>query len=294
MGFYTAYKKNGKSQKKFIYINRKGEITNMLNEQQRKAVECFDKPALVLAGAGSGKTTVLIEKIQYLIAEKGLHPSRILALTFSNKAAKEMRERATKKIVHEHKYQLELSTFHSFCLKLLKKEAHKTKYANPDFKLYEPDDVQSVIKQIVKEFKWQYTKRNAENFVNTKNVANYISFLKNEMIDAKTFVDEQQSNEYQDWPRILKFIEEFDYEVLEKIQKIYTVYERKMKAMNAMDFDDLLFNAASMMLEEVDIREKYINRYEYVMIDEFQDTNRVQYVFTYLLTKDKKKITVVG
>ena len=266
----------------------------MLNKEQRRAVECYEKPSLVLAGAGSGKTTMLIEKIQYLIVEKKIHPSRILALTFSNKAAKEMRERATKKIDHEHKFQLELSTFHSFCLKLLKKESHRTQFAKPDFKLYEPDDVQSVIKQIVKEFKWQYTKRNAENFVNTKNVANYISFLKNEMIDAETFVSEQQSNNYQDWPRILKFIEEFDFAVLEKVQKIYTVYERKMKAMNAMDFDDLLFNAARMMLEEVNIREKYVDRYEYVLIDEFQDTNRVQYVFAYLLTKDKKKLTVVG
>src|SRR5690606_25707922 len=147
-----------------------------LNEQQQKAVHCVDKPALILAGAGSGKTTVLIEKIEYLTEVKKIHPSRILALTFSNKAAREMRERAAEKITNEDKFQLELSTFHSFSLKILKKESNWTKFANPNFKLYDPDDVQSVIKNIVKDFGWQYTRKNAANFVNTKNMANYISY----------------------------------------------------------------------------------------------------------------------
>jgi DNA helicase-2/ATP-dependent DNA helicase PcrA len=266
----------------------------MLNKAQREAVLSIEKPTLVLAGAGSGKTTVLIEKIKYLKEEIGIPPSRILALTFSNKAAKEMRERAYKKMELDWKETMELSTFHSYCLKLLKKEAHRTAFAQPNFVIYEPDDVQKVIKQIVKANKWQYTRKNEPNYVNTKNVANYISYLKNEMVDGKTFDEEVQSSEFQDWKRILEFIEAFDYTLLEKIKMIYLEYEDKMKKMNAMDFDDLILKTALMLSKEETIRKKYSDRYEYLLIDEFQDTNRVQYVITYMLAKDKRKITVVG
>lgn len=266
----------------------------MLNDQQKKAVECYDFPALVLAGAGSGKTTVLIEKIKYLIDVKGLHPSNVLALTFSNKAAAEMKERANTNIKHKDVDIMELSTFHSFGLHLLKRESGKSEYSPSGFKVYTPNDVLSVLKEIIRTFGWQYTNSTKDQYVNVKSVMGHISFLKNEFVSSKDFIDETPSTDYQDWDKVLAFIEKLEDQYLMKLHKIYQKYEERMKEYIAMDFDDLIYNTAKLLLENQSVLEKYRKKYQYLLIDEYQDVNKVQYIIAHLLAKKTNKITVVG
>ena len=265
-----------------------------LNSQQSEAMRTTEGPLLILAGAGSGKTTVLVNRIQYLINDKKVHPENIVAVTFTNKAAKEMKERINSKIVHPEIQNLTLSTFHSLCLNILKKESHMTSIVKSNFKLYKPEDCLTVIKQCIKDLGYQYTKKNQDSYVNPASILGTISTFKNEMVNAQCLIKEQRENEYQDWDKILEIIETYSWEELQVIHKVYSLYEERMDKMNALDFDDLLFKVVEIFMYHPDILSKYQEKFQYILIDEYQDTNRVQYIFSKLLAAKHKNIAVVG
>lgn len=265
-----------------------------LNPQQSEAVKTVEGPLLILAGAGSGKTTVLVNRTENLITEENIHPENILAVTFTNKAAREMRERVYAKVNHPDVQSITMSTFHSLCLNILKREAHRTPIIDLDFKLYNPDDCLTVIKQCIKDLGYQYSKKNKENYVNPGSMLGSISTFKNEMVNSQCLINEKRENEYQDWDKVLEIIETYAWEELEVIHKVYALYETRMNRMKALDFDDLLFKVVEMFIKQPNILHKYQTKYQYIMIDEYQDTNRVQYVLSKLLAQNHRNIAVVG
>lgn len=236
-----------------------------LNKEQLKAVEHLDGPCLVMAGAGSGKTKVLTSRIVYMI-ENGIWPSNILAITFTNKAAKEMRDRVSN-IVGETKAFI--GTFHSFGVKVIRENAESLGLT-PNFSIIDSDDALSIIKKIIKE-KNLDTKKFSANYIR-----NRISFLKNEMLSEK----------------------EMDTTMNTPIDKIvvsiYKEYENVLYKSNAVDFDDLLLKPVKLFSENKEVLEKYQDHYPYILIDEYQDTNPVQYKVSKLLSAKYKNIFVVG
>ena len=239
-----------------------------LNEKQRDAVENLDGPMLVLAGAGSGKTRVLTTKVAYLLEEKDISPRNILAITFTNKAAKEMKERIYNLIGREA-FLVQISTFHSFGLKLLKENYELLGYSN-NFTILDADDSLTVIKKIMKEDNIDTNK------FNPKAIKASISDNKNEMV-------------------IVKDYEKFVYtEYDEVVYKVYDEYEKSLKRSNAIDFDDLLLLPIELFNKHKDVLDKYSEQYKYVFIDEYQDTNKPQYLLSKLISSKYKNITVVG
>lgn len=243
-------------------------ILDNLNNKQREAVENLDGPMLVLAGAGSGKTKVLTTKVAYLLENKNILPENILAITFTNKAAKEMKERIYK-LVGNSAFLIQISTFHSFGLKLLK-ENYKYLGYDSNFTILDSDDSLSVVKKVMKELDID------SNKYNYRAIRNVISNNKNEMIDPI---------EYH------KFVHnDFD----EIAEKVYIEYEKSLKRSNAIDFDDLLILPLKLFDENNDILKKYQEKYKYVFIDEYQDTNTPQYLLSKMICNKYKNITVVG
>ena len=239
-----------------------------LNEKQKDAVINLDGPMLVLAGAGSGKTRVLTTKVAYLLEEKEVSPRNILAITFTNKAAKEMKERIYNLIGREA-FLIQISTFHSFGLKLLKENYELLGYSS-NFTIIDSDDSLTVIKKIMKE-------QNIDsNKYNPKAIKASISDNKNEMVSV---------NDYE------KFVYT-DYD--EVVYKVYGEYEKALKRSNAVDFDDLLLLPIELFNNNKDILDKYSDQYKYVFIDEYQDTNKPQYLLSKLISSKYKNITVVG
>jgi len=235
-----------------------------LNDKQIEAIKHIDGPCLVLAGAGSGKTSVLTNRIAYLI-ENGVCPSNILAITFTNKAAKEMRDRVYK-LIGKMAYETQISTFHSFGLKLLKENYKELGYLS-NFTILDSDDTLTLIKKILKENNMD------PKFYNPRVVRNKISGAKNELM----MPDEYAKYEYD-----------------EKIIDVYKKYLKRLKNSNSVDFDDLLLLPIKLFKERGDILDKYQEKYKYVLIDEYQDTNEAQYVFTKMITDKYKNIFVVG
>ena len=243
-------------------------LLDSLNNKQKEAVENLDGPMLVLAGAGSGKTKVLTTKVAYLLDNRNISPENILAITFTNKAAKEMKERIYK-LVGNRAFLIQISTFHSFGLKLLKENYKYLEY-DSNFTILDSDDSLSVIKKVMKELDID------SNKYNYRAIRNVISNNKNEMVDPI---------EYH------KFVHnDFD----EVVEKVYVEYEKSLKRSNAIDFDDLLILPLKLFNENIDILKKYQEKYKYVFIDEYQDTNTPQYLLSKMICNKYKNITVVG
>ena len=244
-------------------------IYDTLNEQQREAVYCTDGPLLILAGAGSGKTRVLTHRIAYLIEEKGVNPWNILAITFTNKAAGEMRERVDN-LVGFGSESIWVSTFHSTCVRILRRHIDRLGY-DTNFTIYDTDDQKTLMKDVCKQVQID-TKVYKE-----RNLLAAISAAKNEMISAQEYALNAQG----DFGK-------------EKIAKVYQEYEKQMHANNALDFDDLLVKTVQLFETQPDVLENYQERFRYIMVDEYQDTNTVQFQLVSLLAGKYRNLCVVG
>ena len=243
-------------------------LIDSLNNRQKEAVVNTDGPMLILAGAGSGKTKVLTTKVAYLIEEKNIDPNNILAITFTNKAAKEMKERIFK-LEGNSAFYIQISTFHSFGLKILKENCELLGYEK-NFTILDSDDSLSIIKKIMKELNIDANK------YNPKAIKNVISNNKNEIIDPEKYS--------------LYVNTDFDEIALE----VYRKYEKSLKINNAVDFDDLLILPLKLFNNNPGVLQKYQEKYKYVFIDEYQDTNEPQYILSKMISAKYKNITVVG
>ena len=239
-----------------------------LNDKQKEAVLYNDGPLLIIAGAGAGKTKTLTTKIAYLIEEKYATPYNVLAITFTNKAAKEMKDRLYAMLGDIAK-KIQVSTFHSFGLKLLRENFELLGY-DRNFVIMDSDDSLTVVKKIIKDLGYD------PKVYNPKAIRNKISSCKNEMISAKAYERYAVS----------------DYEQV--IHKIYEKYEDKLYRNNSVDFDDLLLLPIKLFKENPDVLERYQDLYQYILIDEYQDTNQAQYILTKLISEKNRRITCVG
>ncbi|MBL6448651.1 UvrD-helicase domain-containing protein [Fulvivirga sp. 29W222] len=245
-----------------------------LNEPQYEGVVNTDGPTMIIAGAGSGKTRVLTFRIAYLIEKKGVDPFNILALTFTNKAAKEMRDRI-EKVVGTEARNLWMGTFHSVFARILRAEADKLGYPS-NFTIYDADDSKQLIKTIVKEL-------NLDDKVYKPNVVfNRISGAKNRLISWKEYL------------RNPVYKADDESNMKPELGRIYKIYSERCFKAGAMDFDDLLFNTNVLFKDHLDVLNKYQQRFHYVMVDEFQDTNISQYLITKKLSAVRQNICVVG
>ena len=245
------------------------DILSGLNNEQREAVLHTEGPLLILAGAGSGKTRVIVHRMAYLIDECGVLPSQILAITFTNKAANEMRERVDKMIGFGSR-EIWVMTFHSCCVRILRRHAEELGYTRY-FSIYDADDQVSLMKDIFK-------RRNIDpKMLKEKAVLNIISNAKDELIGPEKFLRENSG----------------DFR-LSKIGELYKAYQSELKANNAMDFDDLICETVRLFKERPDILEMYQERFRYLMVDEYQDTNNAQFEFVRLLALRYGNICVVG
>ncbi len=245
------------------------ELLNGLNNMQRQAVEYFDGPLLILAGAGSGKTTVLVNKIAYMIAEKNIRPYNILAITFTNKAANEMKSRI-ESMLGVMANDMWIGTFHSVCVRILRRTIDKLGFEN-NFIIYDTTDTSTVIKECIKELDL-----NDKNFP-PRAMQSVISNAKNDMIDADAF-EKMYANDFR----------------MSTIARIYKLYQKKLKRNNALDFDDIINYTVKIFKENPDILEKYQSRFGYILVDEYQDTNNVQYTLIRLLAQKHLQLCVVG
>ena len=250
------------------------KLLNELNENQRAAVEYCDGAQLVIAGAGSGKTRVLTYKIAYLIAEKGLKPWSILALTFTNKAAREMKQRIENIVGQQARY-IPMGTFHSIFARILRAEATHIGY-NSNFTIYDQSDSRSLVKAIIKEMKLD------DKVYKPAAVADRISMAKNHLITAAKYANSQNA------------VTTDMQHKMPAIKDIYARYSERCRQANAMDFDDLLMNIHILFTNNEDIRRKYAERFEYVLVDEYQDTNSAQQAIVNQLTRDRQMVCVVG
>ena len=241
---------------------------NELNDKQKEAVLYNDGPLLIIAGAGAGKTKTLTAKIAYLIEEEHVNPYSILAITFTNKAAQEMRDRIYGQIGSEAK-KLTVSTFHSFGLKLIRENVERLGY-DRNFVIMDSDDSLTVVKKIIKDMGYD------PKIYNAKAIRNKISSCKNEMMSAKAYERLAVS----------------DYEKV--IKEVYEKYDEKLRRNNSVDFDDLLLLPIELFKKNPDVLERYQDLYQYILIDEYQDTNQAQYILTKMLGEKNRKITCVG
>ncbi|MCR4672349.1 MAG: UvrD-helicase domain-containing protein, partial [Lachnospiraceae bacterium] len=241
----------------------------MLNSAQQEAVRYTEGPLLILAGAGSGKTRVLTHRVAYLIDECGVMPWNILAITFTNKAAGEMRERVDR-IVGEGAQDVWVATFHSTCVRILRRYIDRLGY-DRDFSIYDTDDQKTVIKEVCKNLQIDTKMYKESVFLSA------ISHAKEEMVGPELYMKQHGSD--------------FRYA---KIAEVFTEYQKRLKANNALDFDDLLLCTAELFRKEPDVLEYYQNRFRYIMVDEYQDTNLVQFKLVSMLAAHHHNLCVVG
>ena len=248
------------------------EVTTMnldyLNDKQKEAVLAQDGPLLILAGAGSGKTSVLTTKVAYLIKEKGVNPKNIVAITFTNKAAKEMKERIIK-LVGSDGYDIQISTFHSFGLRIIKENYERLGYEK-NFTIIDSDDSLTIIKKLMKDMNIDTTR------CNPKFIKNQISSCKNEMVTP---------DKYQ------KLVND---EVSDITYKVYKKYQETLIRNNSLDFDDLLVKPIELFTKHPDVLQNYQELFKYIFIDEYQDTNEAQYLLSKMISAKYKNICVVG
>ena len=250
------------------------DLLNDLNDAQRAAVEYIDGPSLVIAGAGSGKTRVLTYKIAYLLSQ-GMKPWSIMALTFTNKAAREMKERIGKLVGGDLAQHLYMGTFHSIFSRILRAEAEHIGFNN-NFTIYDESDSRSLLKAIIKEM-GLYDKAYKPAAVHAR-----ISMAKNNLVTAEA---------YDSAPAIL---EQNKRAKMPAIGKIYVAYVQRCRQANAMDFDDLLMLTFQLFRDHEEIRQKYAGRFDYILVDEYQDTNHVQMSIVMQLCKEKLRVCAVG
>ena len=250
------------------------DLLNDLNEAQRAAVEYIDGPSLVIAGAGSGKTRVLTYKIAYLLSQ-GMKPWSIMALTFTNKAAREMKERIGKLVGNDLAQHLYMGTFHSIFSRILRAEAEHIGFNN-NFTIYDESDSRSLIKAIVKEMGLD-DKKYKPAAVHAK-----ISMAKNNLMSAAAYESDAA------------IFEQNKRAQMPEVGKIFVAYVQRCKQANAMDFDDLLTLTYQLFREHEDIRHKYAARFDYVLVDEYQDTNHVQMSIVMQLCQEKQRVCAVG
>ena len=250
------------------------DLLNDLNEAQRAAVEYIDGPSLVIAGAGSGKTRVLTYKIAYLLSQ-GMKPWSIMALTFTNKAAREMKERIGKLVGNDLAQHLYMGTFHSIFSRILRAEAEHIGFNN-NFTIYDESDSRSLIKAIVKEMELD-DKKYKPAAVHAK-----ISMAKNNLMNAAAYESDAA------------IFEQNKRAQIPEVGKIFVAYVQRCKQANAMDFDDLLTLTYQLFREHEDIRHKYAARFDYVLVDEYQDTNHVQMSIVMQLCQEKQRVCAVG
>ena len=244
------------------------DLKSLLNKEQYEAATTIDGQVLILAGAGSGKTRVLTHRIAYMI-ENDIKPYNILAITFTNKAAGEMRERV-KSLVGEVANNMWISTFHSSCVRILRREIDKLGYSK-DFTIYDSSDQKTLIKLVMKELNIN------EKEITDLEILGTIGKAKDNIQSAQSFKKENESNFRKN-----------------KIADAYLLYQKKLKENNALDFDDLIVKTVELFRKHNDVLEFYQNKFKYIMIDEYQDTNKAQYEFAKLLAAKHKNICVVG
>ena len=249
------------------------DILNDLNDGQRAAVEYCDGPQLVIAGAGSGKTRVLTYKIAYLL-ERGMAPWNILALTFTNKAAREMKERIGRLVGQERAIYLQMGTFHSVFARILRAEAERIGFGS-NFTIYDQADARSLVKNIIKEMQLD------DKTYKPNSVADRISMAKNHLLLPQQYAVSSWAADDAQHKRPL-------------VSEIYNRYVERCHQANAMDFDDLLVKTFVLLRDHEDIRNKYIERFQYVLVDEYQDTNYAQQEIVLLLTHEHGRVCVVG
>ncbi|TET77531.1 ATP-dependent DNA helicase PcrA, partial [candidate division TA06 bacterium] len=237
-----------------------------LNPEQREAVTWPEGPVLILAGAGSGKTRVLAYRIAYLIGHKGVKPQNVLAVTFTNKAAEEMAQRVQNLLGGETK-PLWLGTFHSACVRILRRDGEYVGYAR-NFSIFDETDSLSVLKEIMKELKL------SEREYNPKAIRSRISGAKNALVGPEGY---PVSNRY-----------------TEQVVRVYAAYNARLRQYNGLDFDDLLLKVVELLSGYENVKDIYSDRFRHILVDEYQDTNRAQYLIVQLLSSKHRNIFVVG
>ena len=245
------------------------EILKGLNDKQYEAVINTEGPCLVIAGAGSGKTKVLTHKIAYLIQEKNIAPWNILAITFTNKAANEMKERIAN-LVGEQAKDLWMGTFHSICVKILRSHIEKIGYES-SFIIFDTSDQRTLIKRCIKELNLD------DKMFTDRSVQSEISNAKNEMLEPDQYLARNKG----------------DFRK-EKIAEVYSMYQKNLKENNAVDFDDIINFTIKILKENPEIADYYANKFQYVLVDEYQDTNKAQFTLVKFFAKNNGNITVVG
>ncbi len=243
------------------------EFLDKLNKQQYQAVTAGDGPVLVVAGPGSGKTRVLTQRIAYLIAVEGVRPWQILAVTFTNKAAKEMQARVKSLLPDQATEGIMLGTFHSICARILRREAEYLPIGS-NFVIFDSDDQERIVKNVIRELKIN------EKLYRPPSVHGAISRAKNELI----LPNDYPTQTYRD----------------EVVKRVYVEYQKRLIASNAVDFDDILVYTARLLEDNPSVRDKYAQRFRHVLVDEFQDTNLAQYELVRQLASFNKNIFVVG
>ena len=253
-------------------MNENG-ILSELNDSQREAVVFCDGPSLVIAGAGSGKTRVLTYKIAYLL-EQGLNPWQILALTFTNKAAREMKERIGRLVGEERARYLQMGTFHSVFSRILRAEADKIGF-NSSFTIYDQTDARSLVKAIIKEMGLD------DKVYKPASVADRISMAKNHLLLPGQYA-------------LSAWAKDDAVQKRPQVSNIYIRYAERCRQANAMDFDDLLVNTYVLFQQHEDVRQKYVDKFHFVLVDEYQDTNFAQQAIVLQLTRERQRVCVVG
>ena len=244
-------------------------IIEELNDKQQEAVLTTEGPCLVIAGAGSGKTKVLTHKIAYLIGEKGVAPWNILAITFTNKAASEMKERI-EKLVGDVSKDIWMGTFHSICVRILRKYIDRIGF-QPGFLIFDTSDQRTLVKECLKSLNID------DKMFTDRSVLSEISNAKNEMLEPNAYLQKYNG----DFRR-------------EKIGEIYSLYQKRLKENNAIDFDDIINFTIKILTENPDVLEYYTSKFKYVLVDEYQDTNKAQFTLVSILASRYGNITVVG
>ena len=240
-----------------------------LNPAQREAVEKTEGPVLILAGAGSGKTRVLTTRIEHLIEDKGVQPANILAITFTNKAANEMRERVEETLDSDAS-DMWISTFHSCCVRILRKDINRIGY-NRSFVIYDSADQVTLVKDCLKELNL------SDKVFEPKVIISTISGAKDKLYDPKQFKAMHMNDNR-----------------MSKIADVYALYQDRLKRNSALDFDDLIFKTVELLKSDKEVLDYYRNRFKYIMVDEYQDTSKAQYELIKILAKEHQNICVVG
>ena len=239
------------------------------NDRQKEAILCTDGPILILAGAGSGKTTVVVNKIAYILEQGLARPFEILAITFTNKAANEMKERI-ENLIGESADGMWIHTFHACCMKILRKNIHLLGY-NSDFVIYDTSDQKTLMKRCLKELDMD------EKFFPIKGVLAEISTAKDDLMEPDSFIDVYTS----------------DFR-MSKIGEAYQLYQKRLKESNALDFDDIIMLTVKLLSTNPEVLSYYQNKFKYIFVDEYQDTNNSQYMLTSMLASVRENICVVG